>query len=87
MAAAAAAKTSGYSTATMFGLILMMAWSSSCWASSWQENVRPIMFVPYGKICQKNIFFYFSFMVMLFLSDSKSPPLKQEMVNSIGVEK
>ncbi|KAI9562744.1 putative semaphorin-1A [Daphnia sinensis] len=35
------------SVGPMFGLILMMAWSTS-WASSWQENVRPIMTVPYG---------------------------------------
>ncbi len=49
---------------TMFGLILMamlLAWSPSCWASSWQENVRPIMYVPYGKNHPKFIYICYCF--------------------------
>ena len=72
MAAVKTSLCSSYST--MFGLILMMAWSSTSWASSWQENVRPIMYVPYGKFVCK-FFYLYSLLCSVLIK-------KQEMVNS-----
>lgn len=76
MAAVKTSLCSSYST--MFGLILMMAWSSTSWASSWQENVRPIMYVPYGKFVCKFFFYFYSSLCSVLIKRNRKWSIQKE---------